>query len=264
MINLKEYYLNNISESEYHYRFRSYILSANKKFNFFFGEEEDEELEFFILDMEEAIEKFKSLCQPEIQTFSKEQTCWFYLLTFFFHRNGYYIEEFPHILRRPPNEPTVFTYTEIRNRAFSLGLQNPNGSIPYSARRNIVANFSFKTNGATLDLGESIEEKFKKISTRNASFQEMALDEKLQEIANLIENMLKENGNFIKLDYASFVFDYLSDETIKKYRNQMQCFRHSSEKSIAERSSYTDIQKNFFVDFGIVIVKTIHVLKSRL
>ena len=92
----------------------------------------------------------------------------------------------------------------------------------------------------------------------------MALDEKLQEIANLIENMLKENGNFIKLDYASFVFDYLSDETIKKYRDQMQCFRHSSEKSIAERSSYTDVQKNFFVDFGIVIVKTIHVLKSRL
>lgn len=264
MIDLKEYYLKNISEDEYHYRFRSYILNANKKYNIFFGEEEDEELEFLIIDIEEAIEKFKSLCQPEIQTFSKEQTCWFYLLTFFFHHNGYYIEEFPHVLRRPPNEPTVFAYTEIRNRAFSLGLQNPNGSIPYSARRNIVANLSFKTNGATLDLGELIEEKFKKISTRNASFQEMALDEKLQEIANLIENMLKENGKFITLDYASFAFEYLSDEKIKKYRKQMQCFRHSSEEAVAERSGYTDAQKNFFVDFGIVIVKTIHELKSRI
>ena len=264
MIDLKEYYLKNISKDEYHYKFRSYISTSNKKNNIFFGEEEDEELEFLIVDVEEAIEKFKSLCQPEIQTFSKEQTCWFYLLTFFFHHNGYYIEEFPQVLRRPPNEPTVFTYTEIRKRAFSLELQNPNGSIPYSARRNIVANFSFKTNGATLDLGESIEEKFKKISTRNASFQEMALDEKLQEIANLIENMLKENGKFIELDYASVAFEYLSDETIKNYRKKMQGFRHSSEESVAERSSYTDAQKNFFVDFGIVIVKTIHELKSRL
>lgn len=263
MTDLKEYYLNNVSENEYHYRFRSYILASNKKYNIFFGEEEDEELEFLIIDIEEAIEKFKSLCQPEIQTFSKEQTCWFYLLTFFFHHNGYYIEEFPHVLRRPPNEPTEFTYTEIRNKAFALGL-NVNGTIPYRVRRQIVAQLTFKTNGTTLDIGESIEEKFKKISTRNASFQEMALDEKLQEIANLIENMLKENGKFITLDYASVAFEYLSDETIKNYRKQMQCFRHSSEEAVAERRSYTDAQKNFFVDFSIVIVKTIHELKSRL
>lgn len=92
----------------------------------------------------------------------------------------------------------------------------------------------------------------------------MALDEKLQEIANLIENMLKENGKFITLDYDSFAFEYLSDETIKKFRKQMQCFRHSSEEAVAERRNYTDAQKNFFVDFGIVIVKTIHELKSRL
>lgn len=161
MTDLKEYYLNNVSENEYHYRFRSYILASNKKYNIFFGEEEDEEPEFLIIDIEEAIEKFKSLCQPEIQTFSKEQTCWFYLLTFFFHHNGYYIEEFPHVLRRPPNEPTEFTYTEIRNKAFALGL-NVNGTIPYRVRRQIVAQLTFKTNGTTLDLGESIEEKFKK------------------------------------------------------------------------------------------------------
>lgn len=73
MTDLKEYYLNNVSENEYHYRFRSYILASNKKYNIFFGEEEDEELEFLIIDIEEAIEKFKSLCQPEIQTFQKNK-----------------------------------------------------------------------------------------------------------------------------------------------------------------------------------------------
>lgn len=125
-----------------------------------------------------------------------------------------------------------------------MGL-NVNGTIPYRVRRQIVAQLTFKINGTTLDLGESIEEKFKKISARNASFQEMALDEKLQEITNLIENMLKENGKFITLDYASLAFEYLSDETIKNYRKQMQCFRHSAEESVAERNSYTDAQKTF-------------------
>ena len=77
---------------------------------------------------------------------------------------------------------------------------------------------------------------------------------------------MKKNSNLeSQKAYFQSIMPYENiDETIKKYRKQMQCFRHSSEKSIAERSSYTDVQKNFFVDFGIVIVKTIHELKSRL
>ena len=43
---------------------------------------------------------------------------------------------------------------------------------------------------------------------------------KLSEIANLIENMLKRDGNFITSDYYSICFDYISNETVTSYRKK--------------------------------------------
>ena len=44
---------------------------------------------------------------------------------------------------------------------------------------------------------EELDDKIKVISTRNATFNQMATDEKLKEIGNLIEYLLKDNGKFI-------------------------------------------------------------------
>ena len=60
---------------------------------------------------------------------------------------------------------------------------------------------------------------------------------KLSEIANLIENMLKRDGNFITPDYYSICFDYISNETVTSYRKKMQCFRHATNEAILERNS---------------------------
>ena len=37
----------------------------------------------------------------------------------------------------------------------------------------------------------------------------MSTDEKLAEIANLIESLLKKNGKFLTLDYSTTYFDYI-------------------------------------------------------
>ena len=37
----------------------------------------------------------------------------------------------------------------------------------------------------------------------------MSIDEKLAEIANLIENLLKKKGNFVQLDYSQVCFGYV-------------------------------------------------------
>ena len=60
-----------------------------------------------------------------------------------------------------------------------------------------------------IELVDAIEKKFKEISNRQASFQNMSIDERLAEIANLIENMLKKNGKFLSLDYSKICFDYI-------------------------------------------------------
>lgn len=121
---------------------------------------------------------------------------------------------------------------------------------------------TFVQRNSSLDVGESLDQIFRMISTRNASFEEMTLDEKLASIANLIENLLKENSSFVKLDYKPIAFSFIDDDTIKRFRKQIQCFRHSARDSLAERRDFTDEQKGFLVDYGIVICKSIHAVKA--
>ena len=119
---------------------------------------------------------------------------------------------------------------------------------------------TFQQRAAQIELNEAVERKFEEISNRGASFQNMSMDEKLAEIANLIENLLKKNGKFLALDYASVCFGYIDDKTITTYRKQIQCFRHSAAESISERRSFSNEQKSFLIDYGLTIVKSIHAL----
>ena len=113
-------------------------------------------------------------------------------------------------------------------------------------------------------ISDELNEKIRKISTRNAYFQEMPIDEKLELIVNLIENILKENENFIKLEYEENSCGFLNDEIIKNFRKKLQCFRHSKNESINERKTFTKIQKEFMLDFGITICKFIYNLKNNI
>lgn len=119
-MDLKEFYFQNIKESEYHHRFLNSVKKVNYTYNLFTGEEETQDYQFEIYDVEEAITKFKELCQPDVN-FSPENKCWFYLITYYLNTLGYEIKEFPRILARPPAEPADFTYGEIRNRIIALG-----------------------------------------------------------------------------------------------------------------------------------------------
>lgn len=67
-------------------------------------------------DAEEAITKFKELCQPDVGCYDSEKVCWFYLVTYYLYKIGYEIKEFSRVLARPPVQPNDFVYVEIRNR----------------------------------------------------------------------------------------------------------------------------------------------------
>lgn len=258
-MDIKEFYFQNIQELEYHYRFYDSIKNVNRVYNIFDGYTEIDDYTFEVFDVEEAITKFRELCQPEMNFGNSENKCWFYLITYYLYKMGYEIKEFPRVLARPPVDPSDFTYGDIRNRIISRG-EDVNGTVRYATRRAFVAGLTFELKSNHIGIDNSIDQKFIEISNRQASFNNMSTDEKLSEIANLIENMLKKNGHFIKPDYSLICFDYISDETVTSYRKKMQCFRHASSEAIAERSSYSEEQKNFFVDFGLTIIKVIHKL----
>ena len=256
-MDLREFYFQNIKEDEYHYRFMNSIKNANKTYNVFTGYEEIGDVDFEVYDTEEAIMKFKELCQPEVSFGDSEKKNWFYLITYYLHKIGYEIKEFPRLLARPPIEPSDFTYGEIRSRIVAQGDVH-DGIVRYATRRVFVANLTFELKSNHIEITESINRKFIEISNRHSSFNNMSTDEKLAEIANLIENMLKQDGNFIFIDYSAVCFEYIDEDTVKKYRRKLQCFRHSSQASIEERALYSDEQKSFLVDYGLVIIKAIH------
>ena len=260
-MDLKEFYLQNVKESEYHYRFRESVLNVNKRYNVFSGYEDVEDYEFQIFDTEEAITKFKELCQPEVSFSDNEKKCWFYLVSYYLFKMGYEIKEFPRILARPPIEPSDFAYGDIRNKIIALG-DDDNGTVRYAVRRKFVANLTFELRSTHIELDNAIDQKFIEISNRQASFNNMSTDEKLAEIANLIENLLKKNGKFITPDYSKVCLEFITNDILTNYRKKMQCFRHSADESIKERSSYSEDQKNFLIDYGLTIVKVIHSLLS--
>ena len=141
-MDLKKFYFENITEEEYHFRFFDAIKNVNKTYNIFNGYEDSKDYEFEVYDAEEAILKFKELCQPETSFADNEKKCWFYLVSYYLYKMGYEIKEFPRILARPPVDPNDFTYNDIRNRLVAEG-KDDNGTVRYATRRVFVSNLTF-------------------------------------------------------------------------------------------------------------------------
>lgn len=166
----------------------------------------------------------------------------------------------PIVVRRKENDRYELLSGHRRKKVNEiLGLDH-NNTVQYITRRKIVENLTFEKE-ATIKIENNIDKMFMEISTRNARFENMTIDEKIKEIANLIENLLYVDGNYIKLDYSKHCFEYVDDEIIKKYRKQIQCFRHSSNNALEERKQFSDEEKEFIIDYGITIIKLIYSFK---
>ena len=140
---LRKFYLEKVVETEYYYQFYELINEINYVENVFVGKVKEYDYEFNIFDVEDAIEKFKSLCQPENEEHNNEDRCWFYLILFYLYKNNYIIEEFPRLIERPPKNTYQFVNQEIRNKLLANG-RDRNGVVPYAERRKLVASINFK------------------------------------------------------------------------------------------------------------------------
>ena len=184
MIDLRKYYLDNVKQDEYFYRFYHLIKDAcgsKDVLRDFIKQNDVTDAEFMAFDTDDAIAKFRELCQPGHEPYgNQENQCWFYVICFYLNRLGYYIEQFPNVLQRPPKDAVEFIYGEIRDWAFSHDM-NDGGTIRYSTRRQIVADLKLIQKDPFIEISESLDDQFKRISTRDASFQDMSVDEKLRE-----------------------------------------------------------------------------------
>ena len=260
LIDLREFYLSNVSEEEYYYQFYELVRDVNMVHDIFSGYEERNDYKFEVFNLQAAIDEFRLICQPGYENINihKKEDCWFYVILFYLSKNYYQIKEFPNLINNPPLSPYQFIYNDIRNKLLFEG-KDDNGKVTYNERRKLIESLSFVKSEQHIEIEHDIEKKFQEISNREASFQEMSTNERLAEIINLIENMLKSKGSYIKLDYSKECLGYINDEIIVEYKRNMQCFRHSSSEAISQRDSYSDAQKKFFINFGIVILEGIKI-----
>jgi hypothetical protein len=255
-MDLREYYINNVQDYENHSCFLEEITNVNKSYNIFDGVVENNNYKFNVKSEEEAIREFKNICQKNSNYYNQEDKCWFYLLTYYLMKMGYEIKEFPELLRNPPTSPEVFISRDIMNKMLETV---PVSLMTKRYRNHFIEKLTFKkVNYKTLN--KDIESKFVEISTRSAGFNDMTIDEQLSEIVNLIENYLKKNDKFINVDYSLIALDFISEDIIRDYKGRLQCFRHASEKALNERKSFSEDQKLFMREFGIIIIETIHKL----
>lgn len=213
--------------------------------------------EFWIYDEQDAIDKFKELIQPYnpnnpiIDTVNDND---FIYLCNYLNDIGYYIEEFPNFLERP-TERWNLSYDKIRKKIIER--DGYSGKVAWADRSVFVENLKFiKKNKQKVS--DDVAKTLKIVSTRGAEFNNMSLDEKLEAICNSIEYLLKTNkksNKFIVLDYTD---TDLSDDIVKGYRNKLECFRHSTKEDIDKRANYTDSQKDFFINYGLVIIDYIN------
>ena len=105
MIDLRNYFLDNVSEDDYYWRFKTLVEDVHVIYNVFDGPVEAPERDrcnFEVYDDKEAINKFRFLCGPNNASDCKEDKCWFYVVAYYRRCQGYMIREFPHVLDRPP------------------------------------------------------------------------------------------------------------------------------------------------------------------
>ena len=207
------------------------------------------------IDNNEVISRFKELISPNNESnfknkiFNKE----FQLIRQYLDNQGYRIAQFPNALHIP-NTLHDFAYNQIRS--YIQTKRNSYGTVTWDARRILISELDFVKQDRVLQyVPEDLQTIIRKISLRDATWEQQTDDEKLRTIAEVIENLMKlSNGKFLLVDESDF-YGLFTQEQLKNFRKQLQVFRHSHKQAIEERESeFDESRKKFLIHLGIVIL----------
>lgn len=248
MIDLLNFYDEN-SKDTYFEKFKDKIEreGVSDPFNFKFSS--IEKIKYEVFDTEEAKVKFLEIVQPNAveQDSIPHLKSWFYLLTFYFWKNGISLKQFPKAFERPI-DLFDFGYNQIRQYAFSE-LEETGGSVAWATRRKIISELVFIQNEEKIIPSKKLQSIIQMIDTNNLKWQEMTLDSKIKNLNDGIEFILKKGRKFIDVPDIDNIEEFA---LYQKYRNFTQMERHSS--GVEERKKLSDSEKIFLVDYGVALL----------
>ena len=210
---------------------------------------------YFYTDDNEVISRFKELISPDNETnfnnkiFNQE----FQLIRQYLDNQGYRIAQFPNALHIP-NTLHNFAYNQIRS--YIQTKRNSLGTVTWDERRILINELNFLKDAFVFQkVPDDLQTIIKKISLRDATWEQQTDDEKLRTIAEVIENLMKlSNGKFLSVDESNF-YGLFTEEQLKNFRKQLQVFRHSHKQALEERESeFDESRKKFLIHLGIVIL----------
>lgn len=243
---LLEYFLAEVNTNNPYYQFREEIENGQPNI---FDDSNSPYEKLYVNSTKEAINKFRSLTQPQ-SAYGAEENCKFILICHYLYKNKYVIEEFPELLENPMSL-SDFAYDQVRTYLIAHD-KGDSSRVAWQARRDLINTLKFKIL-ENFYVQSEINHLFQVISTRSAEFQSMTSEEKLKEIANLLEYLLKDGKKFKTLNTEAIYNGFISNEQIATYRKKIQCFRHSSADSLAERVTLKD-NIEFLISYGLAIL----------
>lgn len=211
--------------------------------------------EFIYFDDNEMIERFKELISPNNEKYYGNKT-WnkeFQLIRRYLDSQGYRIIQFPNALKTPI---TLYDFAYNKIRSHIQKERGFLGTVSWDERRILIFGLDFLKDDITLQpVPDDLQTIIKKISLRDATWEQQTNDEKLRTIAEAIEHLMKlSNGKFLSVD-ESYFYGLFTDEQLKNFRKQLQVFRHSHKKALEVRESeFDESRKKFLIHLGIVIL----------
>lgn len=213
-------------------------------------------------DDSELIARFKELISPDNEknyqkSFLNHE---FQLIRQYLDSQGYKITQFPNALHTP-SSLQLFANNQIRG--FIQTRQGGSQRVPWSERRKLIFELEFVKSGDFVSqVPEDLQSLIKRISLRDATWEQQTDEEKLRTIADVIENLLKtSDGSFIPLNEADF-YNLFTDQQLRNFRKQLQVFRHSHEQALESRAvEFDESKKKFLVHLGIVMLIRLNDIK---
>lgn len=204
-------------------------------------------------DEDDAKQKWKERIYPT-NSFNEETETEFILLSFWLYENGFIVENHPRILEKIKTREAVSNGEMYKATRRKIGI-NAVGAVTWKSRRDYIDDLIIKQeDNSALAIEQSLNNIMTLVSPRNADFERMELNEKLANIRDVFEHIGKQNGKYIKIPYESITMGYITTESVLKFQNEIQCFRHGLADMVEQRNKYSDEEKRNLIDFGLVIL----------
>lgn len=217
--------------------------------------------DFEYVDEEQVIESFRDLLKPKYNSggfgdYSRMDSIEFSAIMEWLNENNFVIREFPNAIQRKMSlksfgSDTIRSYIQSKNPGLS--------KVAWSDRRALIDTLTIERKyvDSSFAVEDGIDDIMKEIAMGTGSFDNQSKENKLANLNNCVEYLLKDKKKFRKVESYIF-YDFLNESDVIKFRKETHVFRHHDREAIVSRNGWSERKKDFYIRMGIIIVTEVY------